>query len=56
MSSTFNGKPCTTIVFFYNAINASDESDITTFYGQLSPLAQHIPKHNVLNIGGEIKT
>ena len=52
--ATFNGNPCTTIVSCYSPTNASDESDITTFYNELSSLARHTPKHNVLIIGGDM--
>ena len=36
----------TTIVSCDNPINASDETNITTFYKEPSSLVQHIPKHN----------
>ena len=34
--------------------NASDKLDIITFCDGLSSLAQHIPRHNVLIIGGDM--
>ena len=54
MSATFNGNPCTTIVSCYSPTNASDETDITTFCGELSSLDRHIPKHNELIIDGDM--
>ena len=54
MCATFNGNPYTTIVSYYSPITASDETDITTFYDELSSLARHIHKHNVLVIGGDM--
>ena len=54
VSATFNAKPFTTSVFCYNPTNVSDESDGTTFYDELTSLAGHIPKHNILINGGEM--
>ena len=42
-------------VFCYIPTNASDETDIT-FNNALSSLIQHIPKHNVLIISGDMNT
>ena len=47
MCASFNGNWCTTIISCYSPTNASDETDIITFYNELSFLVQHIPKHNV---------
>ena len=32
MVATFNGKPSTMIIFCYSPTNASDETDLDTFY------------------------
>ena len=48
--ATFNGNLSTKIIC-YSPINASVETDLTTFYNQLSPFVRSIPKHNVLIIG-----
>ena len=52
--ATFNYNPCTSIVSSNSPTNASDETDITTFYNELSSLVGHIPKHNVLIIGRDM--
>ena len=44
----------TTIISCYNPINASDETNVDTFYNDLSSLVCCIPKHNVLIIGGDM--
>ena len=49
MCASFNGDTCTTI---YPA-NASNETDIIIF-NELSSLARHITKYNVLTIGEDI--
>jgi len=54
MSATFNGNPCMTVVSCYSPTNASDETDVETFYNGLSSLCRHTPKHNVLIIGGDM--
>ena len=54
MASTFNSNPSATIISCYSARNVSEETDLITFYNQLSLLVHSIPKHNVLVIGGEI--
>ena len=54
MCDLFNGNPCTTIISCYSPTNASDEMEIITFYNELSSLVQHILKHNVLIIGGDM--
>ena len=48
MCASFNGNSCTTIVSCYSPTNASDETDIITFYKEHSFLVRYIPKHNVL--------
>ena len=52
MSDTFNWNSCTGFVFCESPINASDQTDNTTFYDGLSSLAWQIFKRNVL-IGGD---
>ena len=54
MCATFNGDPRITIVACYSLINASNKTDIDTFYNMLSSLAWHIPKHNILIINEDI--
>ena len=34
--------------------NASDETNIITFYNELSSLVRNIPKHDVLSIDGDM--
>ena len=47
-------QPRTKIISWCSPTNASDETDTITVYNQLSPLVWHIPKHNVLIIGGDV--
>ena len=54
MCASFNSNPNTTILSSYSPTNASDETDIITFYNKLSSLVQHIPKHNTLIISGDM--
>ena len=54
MSVTFNSNPSTTITSSYSPTNSSDELDITIFYNELSSFVQHISKHNVLIIRGDM--
>ena len=51
---TFTDNPYTTIVPCNSSTNASDKTNITTFYDGLSSLARHILKHNVLIISGDM--
>ena len=46
------GNPCITIVSCYSSTNGSDETDITTFYNELSSLVWYITKHKTLIISG----
>ena len=55
MVTTFNDNSSTKIIY-YSPTNASDETDLITFYNELSSLVHSIPKHNVLIIGGDINT
>ena len=52
--ATFNGNPRTTIISCYSPTNVSDETDVITFYQELSSLIHHVPKHNVLVVGGDM--
>ena len=54
MVATFNGNPSTTITSSYSPTNVSDETDLNTFYNELSFLVRSIRKHNVLIIGGDM--
>ena len=54
MCATFNGNHCITSISCYSSTNASDETDITTFYNGLSFLAEHIPKYNIEIIDGDM--
>ena len=54
MIAAFNGNLITATFSFYSPINASDETDLITFYNKLSSLFRSIAKHNVLIIGGDM--
>ena len=54
MVTMFNSNPSTTIISYYSPTNASDETDLDTFYKELSSLVRSIPKHNVLIIGRDM--
>ena len=56
MVATFNGIPCTTIIFCYSPKNAIVETEPITSYNEVSSLVRCIPKHNVLIIGGDMNT
>ena len=56
MVATFNRNPCTTIISCYSSSHASDETNLITFYNELSSFVVSIPKHNVLIIGGDMNT
>ena len=49
----FKSNPSTTVIC-YNPTNASDETDVITFYKELSCLFHSIPKQRVLIIGGDM--
>ena len=55
MVATFNDNHSTTIISCYNPNNASEETDIITFYNVPSSFILSIPKHNILIIGGDMK-
>ena len=54
MAATFNGNPRATIVSCYSPTNVSEETELVTFYDELSSLVRSIPKHNMLVIGGDM--
>ena len=54
MVATFNSRPSTTIISCNSPTKAIDETDLNTFYNDLSSLVRDIPKHNVLTIGTDI--
>ena len=54
MAATFNGNPRATIISWYSPTNVSEETELVTFYDELSSLVRSIPKHNMLVIGGDM--
>ena len=54
LSATFNGNPRATIISCYSPTNVSEETELVTFYDELSSLVRSIPKHNMLVIGGDM--
>ena len=54
MAATFNGNSKATIISCYSPTNVSEETEIVTFYEELSSLVRRIPKHNLLVIGGDM--
>ena len=54
VAATFNGNPRATTISCYSPINVSEETELVTFYDELSSLVRSIPKHNVLFIGGDM--
>ena len=54
MVATFNGNPKATIISCYSPTNVSDETELVTFYEELSSLVCSIPKHNLQVIGGDM--
>ena len=52
MIATFNGNPYTIIISCYSPTNVRDETNILTFYNNLSSLVHCILKYNVLIIAG----
>ena len=54
MAATFNGNPRATIISCYSPTNVSEETELVTFYDQLSSLVRSIPKYNMLVIGGDM--
>ena len=54
MAATFNGNPKATIISCHSPTNVSEETELVTFYNELSSLVRSIPKHNMLVIGGDM--
>ena len=54
MAATFNGNPKATIISCYSSTNVSEETELVTFYEELSSLVRSILKHNLLVIGGDM--
>ena len=54
MAVTFNSNPKATIISCYSPTNVSEETELVTFYEELSSLVCSIPKHNLLIIGGDM--
>ena len=54
MAATFNGNPRATIISCYSPTNVSEETELVTFYDELSSLVRIIPKQNVLVIDGDV--
>ena len=54
MAATFNGNPRATIISCYSPTNVNEETELVTFYDELSSLVRSIPKHNMLVIGGDM--
>ena len=48
----FQGNPKTIVISSYIPTNVSDEHDTERFYTDLTYFIRHIPKHNILIIGG----
>ena len=54
MAATFNGNTKATIISCYSPTNVSEETELVTFYEELSSLVRSIPKRNLLVIGGDM--
>ena len=54
MAATFNGNPKATIISCYSPTYVSEETELVSFYEELSSLVRSIPKHNLLVIGGDM--
>ena len=54
MAATFNGKPRATIISCYSPTNVSEETELVTFYNELSSQVRSIPKHKMLVVGGDM--
>ena len=54
IAATFNGNPRATIISCYSPTNVSEETELVTFYEELSSLVRSMPKHNMLVIGGDL--
>ena len=54
MAATFNGNPKATIISCNSSTNVSEETELVTFYEELSSLVRSIPKNKLLVIGGDM--
>ena len=54
MVATLNGNPKATIISYYSPTNVSEETELVTFYDELSSLMCSIPKYNMLVFGGDM--
>ena len=54
MAATFNGNTRATIISCYSPTNVSEDTELVTFYDELSSLVRSIPKHTMLVIGGDM--
>ena len=54
MAAMFNGNPKATFISCFSPTNVSEETELVTFYEELSSLVSSIPKHNLLVIGGDM--
>ena len=54
MAATFNGNHRATIISCYSPTNIREETELVTFYDELSSLVRSIPKHNMLVISGDM--
>ena len=51
-----SGPKITTIISCYSPTNGNDETDLNTFYNELSSLIGSIHRHHVLIIGGDMNS
>ena len=54
MAATFNDNPRATIISCYSPTNVNEETELVSFYDELSSLVRSISKHNILVIGGDM--
>ena len=54
MAAMFNGNPRATIISCYSPTNVSEETELVTFYNEISTLVRSILKYNMLVIGGDM--
>ena len=54
MAATFNDNPKAKIISCYSPTNVSEETELVTFFEELSSLVCSIPKHNLQVIGGDM--
>ena len=54
MAATFNDNLKAAIISYYSPTNVSEETELVTFYEELSSLVRSIPKHSLLDIGRDM--